>query len=192
MIETVDAFLARLKQRDPHQPEFHQAVEEVVRSLCSFLEANPRYMQAGILERMVKPERAIMFRVPWIDDQGRVQVNRGFRIQMSSAIGPYKGGLRFHPSGQHRRTEIPRLRAGVQELPDLAANGRRQGRLGLQPQGQERQRSDALLPVVHDRAVPPHRRGFSTYRPVTSASAAARSASSSASTSACPTSSPRY
>ena len=98
MIETVDAFLARLKQRDPHQPEFHQAVEEVVRSLWSFLEANPRYMQAGILERMVEPERAIMFRVPWIDDQGRVQVNRGFRIQMSSAIGPYKGGLRFHPS----------------------------------------------------------------------------------------------
>ncbi|MHB1368857.1 MAG: NADP-specific glutamate dehydrogenase, partial [Pseudomonadaceae bacterium] len=98
MIETVDAFLARLKQRDPHQPEFHQAVEEVVRSLWSFLEANPHYMQAGILERMVEPERAILFRVPWIDDQGRVQVNRGYRIQMSSAIGPYKGGLRFHPS----------------------------------------------------------------------------------------------
>src|SRR5690606_8375262 len=98
MIETVDAFLARLRQRDPHQPEFHQAVEEVVRSLWPFLEANPRYMQAGIIERMVEPERAIMFRVPWVDDQGRVQVNRGYRIQMNSAIGPYKGGLRFHPS----------------------------------------------------------------------------------------------
>ncbi|NIU62449.1 MAG: glutamate dehydrogenase, partial [Pseudomonas stutzeri] len=81
-----------------HQPEFHQAVEEVVRSLWPFLEAHPHYMQAGIIERMVEPERVIMFRVPWVDDQGDVQVNRGFRIEMNSAIGPYKGGLRFHPS----------------------------------------------------------------------------------------------
>ena len=95
---SVDSFLARLKQRDPDQPEFHQAVEEVVRSLWPFLEANPRYREAGILERMVEPERAILFRVPWVDDRGLVQVNRGYRIQMSSAIGPYKGGLRFHPS----------------------------------------------------------------------------------------------
>ncbi len=95
---SVDAFLARLKQRDPDQPEFHQAVEEVVRSLWPFLEANPRYREAGILERMVEPERAILFRVPWVDDRGQVHVNRGYRIQMSSAIGPYKGGLRFHPS----------------------------------------------------------------------------------------------
>ncbi|RRV41217.1 NADP-specific glutamate dehydrogenase [Pseudomonas sp. o96-267] len=95
---SVDSFLARLKQRDPHQPEFHQAVEEVVRSLWPFLEANPRYRDAGILERMVEPERAILFRVPWVNDRGQVQVNRGYRIQMSSAIGPYKGGLRFHPS----------------------------------------------------------------------------------------------
>ena len=95
---SVDSFLARLKQRDPDQPEFHQAVEEVVRSLWPFLEANPRYREAGILERMVEPERAILFRVPWVDDRGQVHVNRGYRIQMSSAIGPYKGGLRFHPS----------------------------------------------------------------------------------------------
>ncbi|WP_395504631.1 NADP-specific glutamate dehydrogenase [Ectopseudomonas hydrolytica] len=95
---SVDSFLARLKQRDPDQPEFHQAVEEVVCSLWPFLEANPRYRDAGILERMVEPERAILFRVPWVDDRGQVQVNRGYRIQMSSAIGPYKGGLRFHPS----------------------------------------------------------------------------------------------
>ncbi|MGP0174977.1 NADP-specific glutamate dehydrogenase [Pseudomonas sp. NCHU5208] len=95
---SVDSFLSRLKQRDPDQPEFHQAVEEVVRSLWLFLEANPRYREAGILERMVEPERAILFRVPWVDDRGQVQVNRGYRIQMSSAIGPYKGGLRFHSS----------------------------------------------------------------------------------------------
>lgn len=98
MVESVDNFLARLKQRDPAQPEFHQAVEEVLRTLWPFLEANPHYLQAGILERMVEPERAVLFRVSWVDDQGKVQVNRGYRIQMSSAIGPYKGGLRFHPS----------------------------------------------------------------------------------------------
>ena len=98
MIQSVDTFLERLKRRDPDQPEFHQAVEEVLRSLWPFLEANPRYLEAGIVERIVEPERAILFRVPWVDDQGRVRVNRGFRVQMSSAIGPYKGGLRFHPS----------------------------------------------------------------------------------------------
>ncbi len=97
-MQSVDAFLQRLKQRDPDQPEFHQAVEEVLRSLWPFLEANPRYLEAGIIERIVEPERAILFRVPWVDDKGRVQVNRGYRVQMSSAIGPYKGGLRFHPS----------------------------------------------------------------------------------------------
>ncbi len=98
MIESVEFFLARLKKRDPDQPEFHQAVEEVLRSLWPFLEANPHYLTSGILERICEPERAITFRVSWVDDQGKVQVNRGFRIQMNSAIGPYKGGLRFHPS----------------------------------------------------------------------------------------------
>ncbi|VVN84414.1 NADP-specific glutamate dehydrogenase [Pseudomonas fluorescens] len=98
MIESVESFLARLKKRDPDQPEFHQAVEEVLRSLWPFLEANPHYLTSGILERMCEPERAIVFRISWVDDQGKVQVNRGFRIQMNSAIGPYKGGLRFHPS----------------------------------------------------------------------------------------------
>lgn len=98
MSQTLDAFLSHIKQRDPDQPEFHQAVEEVLRTLWPFLEDNPRYMQAGIIERMVEPERVILFRVPWVDDAGKVHVNRGYRIQMNSAIGPYKGGLRFHPS----------------------------------------------------------------------------------------------
>ena len=98
MIESVESYLARLKKRDPDQPEFHQAVEEVLRSLWPFLEANPHYLTSGILERICEPERAVVFRVSWVDDQGKVQVNRGFRIQMNSAIGPYKGGLRFHPS----------------------------------------------------------------------------------------------
>jgi glutamate dehydrogenase (NADP+) len=98
MPQSLDAFLTQIKRRDPDQPEFHQAVEEVVRSLWPFLQSEPRYMKANILERIVEPERVIMFRVPWVDDQGNVRVNRGFRVQMSSAIGPYKGGLRFHPS----------------------------------------------------------------------------------------------
>ncbi|WP_025129197.1 NADP-specific glutamate dehydrogenase [Pseudomonas sp. PH1b] len=98
MIESVEDFLARLKKRDPDQPEFHQAVEEVLRSLWPFLEANPHYLSSGILERICEPERTVVFRVSWVDDQGKVRVNRGFRIQMNSAIGPYKGGLRFHPS----------------------------------------------------------------------------------------------
>jgi len=84
--------------RDPFEKEFHQAVSEVVESVKPVLDKNPEYRHAGIMERIVEPERVIQFRVPWVDDQGKVQVNRGFRIQMSSAIGPYKGGLRFHPS----------------------------------------------------------------------------------------------
>ena len=84
--------------RDPHEIEFNQAVTEVLGSVKLVLDRNPEYRHAGIVERMVEPERIIQFRVPWVDDQGRVQVNRGFRVEMNSAIGPYKGGLRFHPS----------------------------------------------------------------------------------------------
>ncbi|MDR2872788.1 MAG: NADP-specific glutamate dehydrogenase [Xanthomonadaceae bacterium] len=98
MISSVDEFLGDLKQRDPLQPEFHQAVEEVLRSIWPFLLEQRHYLEAGIVERMVEPERAVQFRVPWVDDKGQVRVNRGYRVQMSSAIGPYKGGLRFHPS----------------------------------------------------------------------------------------------
>ncbi len=87
-----------VKARDPQEKEFHQAVSEVVSSIKPVLDQNPEYGQAKILERMVEPERVVQFRVPWMDDQGEVQVNRGYRIQMNSAIGPYKGGLRFHPS----------------------------------------------------------------------------------------------
>ncbi|MBF6617386.1 NADP-specific glutamate dehydrogenase [Pollutimonas thiosulfatoxidans] len=97
-LPTLDQFLDQIRARDPHQPEFMQAVKEVMNSLWPFIERNPRYAAHGILERLVEPERAFQFRISWVDDQGRVQVNRGFRIQHSSAIGPYKGGMRFHPS----------------------------------------------------------------------------------------------
>ncbi|MGB6103733.1 MAG: NADP-specific glutamate dehydrogenase [Pusillimonas sp.] len=97
-LPTLDQFLDQIRARDPHQPEFMQAVKEVMNSLWPFIEQNPRYAEQGLLERLVEPERAIQFRVSWVDDQGKVQTNRGFRIQHSSAIGPFKGGMRFHPS----------------------------------------------------------------------------------------------
>ncbi|MGA2604105.1 MAG: NADP-specific glutamate dehydrogenase [Verrucomicrobiia bacterium] len=91
-------FVARLVARYPAETEFHQAVREVAKSVWPFIGQNPKYQKAKILERMIEPERVILFRVQWVDRQGEVQVNRGYRIQMNSAIGPYKGGLRFHPS----------------------------------------------------------------------------------------------
>ena len=94
----VNEFMAKVIAKNPGETEFHQAVQEVVESLMPFIEENPKYKHAKILERIAEPERVIMFRVPWVDDKGEVQVNRGFRIQMNSAIGPYKGGLRFHPT----------------------------------------------------------------------------------------------
>jgi glutamate dehydrogenase (NADP+) len=98
MVDYVNLFMARLQAKNPGETEFHQAAQEVVESLSLVLDRHPEYRSAKILERIVEPERVLMFRVPWMDDQGEIQVNRGFRIEMNSAIGPYKGGLRFHPS----------------------------------------------------------------------------------------------
>ena len=98
MTEYVTELMARVKTKNPAEPEFHQAVQEVAESLTLVLERHPEYVKAKILERMIEPERVIMFRVPWQDDKGEIRINRGFRINMNSAIGPYKGGLRFHPS----------------------------------------------------------------------------------------------
>ena len=90
--------IEQVKAKNPNEPEFIQAVTEVLTSIEPALAAHPEYEEAGLLERMVEPERVVMFRVPWVDDAGRVQVNRGYRVQYNSALGPYKGGLRFHPS----------------------------------------------------------------------------------------------
>ncbi len=94
----VQQFMAMIKAKNPGENEFHQAVQEVSESLIPFIEENPKYKFAKILERIAEPERTIIFRVPWLDDKGDIQINRGFRIEMNSAIGPYKGGLRFHPT----------------------------------------------------------------------------------------------
>tara|TARA_Y100000590_G_scaffold470044_1_gene661574 strand:+ start:5215 stop:6552 length:1338 start_codon:yes stop_codon:yes gene_type:complete len=98
MYKSVDAFMQTVIDKNPGQNEFHQAVEEVIESIWDYLISNPHYQHTKILDRIVEPERVIMFRVPWRDDQGIVQVNRGYRVEFNSAIGPYKGGLRFHPS----------------------------------------------------------------------------------------------
>ena len=95
----VDEVIAQVVEKNPVQPEFHQAVKEVLESLRVVVEANEEeFRKNALLERLTNPERQIMFRVPWVDDKGQVQVNTGFRVQFNSAIGPYKGGLRFHPS----------------------------------------------------------------------------------------------
>jgi glutamate dehydrogenase/leucine dehydrogenase len=94
----VEKFMAKIIAKNPSEQEFHQAVLEVSESLIPFIEENPKYKHAKILERIAEPERVLMFRVPWQDDRGEIQINRGFRIEMNSAIGPYKGGLRFHPT----------------------------------------------------------------------------------------------
>ena len=94
----IEGFMGGLVARNPHEPEFHQAVSEVVQSIAPVVTENPQWMDQKILERITEPERILIFRVPWMDDRGEIQVNRGFRVQHSSAIGPYKGGIRFHPS----------------------------------------------------------------------------------------------
>ncbi|MEJ8554759.1 NADP-specific glutamate dehydrogenase [Tepidibacter sp. Z1-5] len=97
-MSVMESILEQVKKRNPGEVEFHQAVEEVLESLKPVVEKHPEFIESGLLERFVEPERQIMFRVPWLDDNGKTQVNRGFRVQFNSAIGPYKGGLRFHPS----------------------------------------------------------------------------------------------
>lgn len=98
MSKKIDEFMSKVIEKNPSENEFHQAVREVVESVMPYCEKNPKYMEARILERITEPERVIMFRVPWLDDKGQIQINKGYRIEMNSAIGPYKGGLRFHPS----------------------------------------------------------------------------------------------
>ena len=97
MKDYVSSLMSDVKAKNPAEPEFHQAVQEVADSLALVLDRHPEYRHNKILERIIEPERVVLFRVPWLDDRGTVQINRGFRIEMNSAIGPYKGGLRFHP-----------------------------------------------------------------------------------------------
>ena len=96
--EKLEAILAEVVRRNAGEPEFHQAAREVLESLGRVVAKNPDYLDDALIERVCEPERQIIFRVPWVDDKGQVQINRGFRVQFNSALGPYKGGIRFHPS----------------------------------------------------------------------------------------------
>lgn len=97
-MQYVERVLKELKEKNPNEPEFHQAATEILNGLKPVIEKHPEYEKAALLERFTEPERVILFRVPWVDDAGKVHVNKGYRVQFNSAIGPYKGGLRFHPS----------------------------------------------------------------------------------------------
>ncbi|UMX68709.1 NADP-specific glutamate dehydrogenase [Klebsiella pneumoniae] len=126
---TLEGFLTRVQQRDPHQTEFAQAVREVMTTLWPFLEENPRYRQLALLERLVEPERVIQFRVVWVDDRNQVQVNRAWRVQFNSAIGPYKGGMRFHPSVNLSILKFLGFELHLlKTCPDHSADGRRERR----------------------------------------------------------------
>ncbi len=101
-----DTSLKQILARDPAEREFHQAVKEVIETVKPVLDRHPEYHRFGILERITEPERLIMFRVPWVDDEGQVQVNRGYRVEMNSAIGPFKGGVEVSPLGKHQHFKV--------------------------------------------------------------------------------------
>ncbi len=148
---------AAVEAKNPGEPEFHQAVQEVAESLAPVLERHPEYREGEDPGAHVEPERVIMFRVPWMDDHGEVQVNRGFRIEMNSAIGPYKGGLRFHPTVNLGILKFLAFEQVFKNALTTLPMGGGKGGSRLRSQGQERQRGHALLPGVHERAVPAHR-----------------------------------
>jgi glutamate dehydrogenase (NADP+) len=157
MSGAVESFMAGVVAKNPEQKEFHQAVHEVVESLAPVLDKHPEYRKAKILDRIVEPERVIMFRVPWVDDRGEVHVNRGFRVEFNSAIGPYKGGLRFHPSVNLGIIKFLGFEQIFKNALTTLPMGGGKGGSDFDPKGKS-DRSDALLPELHERAVSPHRR----------------------------------
>ena len=150
-------FMEKIKARDPHQPEFHQAVEEVADAIGPFIEANPRYKEAKILERIAEPERVIMFRVPWVDDKGEVQVNRGFRVEMNSAIGPYKGGLRFHPTVNLGMLKFLAFEQVFKNSLTTLPMGGGKGGSDFDPKGKTDAEVMRFCQSLHDGALPAHR-----------------------------------
>ncbi len=144
--------------KNPAQPEFHQAAQEVLESIGPAIVRHPEFADHKIIQRICEPERQIIFRVPWQDDSGEVHINRGFRVQFNSALGPYKGGLRFDPTVDLGVIKFLGFEQIFKNALTGQADRRRQGWRRLRSQGPIRQRGDAVLSELHDRAVPPHRR----------------------------------
>lgn len=145
---SLESFLNHVQKRDPHQTEFAQAVREVMTTLWPFLEQNPRYRHMSLLERLVEPERVIQFRVVWLDDKNQVQVNRAWRVQFNSAIGPYKGGMRFHPSVTFPSLSSSALSKPL-KMPSPRCRWAAVRRQRFRSEG-KRRRSDAFLPGADD------------------------------------------
>lgn len=154
-MNTLD-LMARLQEKYPGESEYLQAVREVLETVEDVYNQHPEFEKAKIIERMVEPDRIFTFRVTWVDDSGQVRTNTGYRVQFNGAIGPYKGGLRFHKAVT---PQIPRLRTDLQERADHTSDGRGQGWLGLRPCGQERCGDYALLPGIYAGIVALHRPG---------------------------------
>jgi glutamate dehydrogenase (NADP+) len=156
--EKVEPLYDEVVRRNPGEVEFHQAVRSVLTSLGPVLAKYPEFAEHKIIQRICEPERQVIFRVPWQDDSSEVQINRGFRVQFNSALGPYKGGLRFHPSVYVGTVKFLGFEQVFKNALTGMPLGGGQGRLGLRPEGLLGRRADALLPELHDRDVPPHRR----------------------------------
>ena len=156
----VDEVYERVVRENPSQPEFHQAVREVLDSLRPVIERHEdKYRKEALLERLTMPERQILFRVPWVDDKGQVQVNNAFRVQFSSAIGPYKGGLRLHPSVNLGIIKFLGFEQTFKNSLTGLPIGGGKGGSDFDPKGKERPRGHGVLPELHERAVSPYRRG---------------------------------
>ena len=155
----IQEVIARVEEKDPCQPEFQQAVREILGTLEPTVDRHPEFVKAKIYDRIVVPDRAIMFRVVWEDDRGEVQVNRGFRVQFNNAIGPYKGGLRLHPSVNLGIIKFLGFEQIFKNSLTTLPMGGGERRFGLQSEGQIGQRGDAVLPGIHARALPPYRPG---------------------------------
>ena len=156
--EYLNGLMERVVKRDPAEPEFHQAVKEVLESLRVVIEANEEeYRKEALLERLTTPERIIMFRVPWVDDKGQVQVNRGFRVQFNNAIGPYKGGLRLHPSVNLGIIKFLGFEQIFKNSLTSLPIGGGKGGSDFDPKGKSDREIMGILPEFHQRAVQIHR-----------------------------------
>ncbi len=145
----VDIFMNDLIKKTPGEVEYHQAVREVVESIEEIYNENPQFESAQIIERLVEPDRVLMFKVPWEDDEGKIHVNRGYRIQFNNVIGPYKGGLRFHPSVNLSILKFLGFEQIFKNSLTILTDGWCQGRFRFRSQGKVEPGDHAFLPVVH-------------------------------------------